>query len=297
VASVDGLRAGWDDDAVDTERFRDEVRVLFEADGSAPKDRRFRAVMDDVPGMASENKLAMLNLAASLLPPGEAYLEVGSWKGLSTISAMLGNATPAFYALEKFRECGSRDEVLPDLLANLERWGVRDRLKLVQRDAFRALTRPDWLGHPVGVYFYDGDHGRLAHYLALGLAEPLLADEALVIVDDTSWPVVARATDRYVDSHPGYDLLYSFEGQIEFDPRWWNGVRVYAFRRDRSALAQPSPAVARRRPFDLAWRRILHLYAYEPATWVLFRAMRSRPLAATLRRVLPLKGRRVTPAS
>lgn len=272
---------------MDVDRFRSLVPTLYEADADVPKDRRFRELMDDVPGMATENKLALLNLAASLLPDDETYLEVGSWKGLSTIAAAIGNDRARFFAVDKFRECGTRDEVLPELLSNLERWHVRDRVTLVEADAFRALAAPEWLDRPIGVYFYDGDHGRLAHYLALGMAEPLLADEAVVVIDDTSWPVVAQATDRYVGSHTGWQLLFDFRSESDFDPKWWNGVRVYAFRRRSDRRRDDGE------PFDLRWRRLAHLYAYDPVTGAAFRAMRNPRVASALRRVVPLRGRRV----
>jgi predicted O-methyltransferase YrrM len=283
---VDAPLVRWQDACVDTRRFGELLPSLFESPQAVvPRDRRFRALMDDVEGMASENKLALLNLAARLLPEDEAYVEVGSWKGLSTIAAVMGNEAKRFYAIDKFRECGSADEILPVLRDNLERWGASGSVSLIQEDAFRALRRAEWLDRPIGVYFYDGDHGRLAHYLALGMAEPWLADEALVVLDDTSWPVVASATDSYVGSHDGYELLFDFESDREFDPRWWNGVRVYRYCRPSKLVRGPA--------VDLLWRRTAHLYAYDPVTWALFRAARNPTMGTVLRRVLPVQGRRV----
>src|SRR5215218_3932148 len=91
---------------MDLEAFQAGLAGLFGGDLRAdhPVDRRFAAVLADVPGMATENKLALLNLAAAHLEPGEAYLEVGSFKGLSLIGAMLGNAGRRFHAIENFLE-------------------------------------------------------------------------------------------------------------------------------------------------------------------------------------------------
>ena len=65
--------------------------------------------------------------------------------------------------------------------------------------------KPGVVPEPVGVYFYDGGHTWLAHYLALGVAEPLLADEALVLVDDASWPLVARGDSVLHPASSGVD--------------------------------------------------------------------------------------------
>ena len=73
--------------------FARELPLLFEdfPRSRHPCDRCFRAVLEAVPGLAAENNLALLNLAVSLLEPGESYVEVGTWKGRSLIAAALGN--------------------------------------------------------------------------------------------------------------------------------------------------------------------------------------------------------------
>ncbi len=247
--------------------------------------------MGDVEGMASENKLAMLNLAASMLGPEEAYVEVGSWKGLSIIAAMLDNPGSRFYAIENFHGFGmDRDKGRAELEANVRRWELHDRLMLVERNALEALARPGWLSAPVGVFFYDGSHDRLAQYVALGLVEPLLAEEALVVIDDTDWRPVGASTDRYVARHSGYQLLFELSGGRESDQRWWNGVRVYRYRRVRRP--------ARTTDLDLAWRRGVYLWAYEPAarasTRAAKRVLRGRPrLTAVTLRVASAVGSRL----
>jgi predicted O-methyltransferase YrrM len=273
---------------MDIQAFQERLPALYGGDlyAAHPLDRRFRELMDDVLGMASENKLALLNLAASLLQPGEAYLEVGSFKGLSIIAAMLGNERGRFVAIESFREFGvDREDTRKELLANLERWEVRGRLTLLEDDCFRLLRQPGVLENPVGAYFYDGNHGSMAQYLALGMIEPVLADRALVIVDDASWPVVARATRRYVRGHPGFRLLFDLESERDFEPKWWCGVKVYAF--DRSAAARPSRA-------GIEWRRRLYVSLYEPATHLAGKALYRRPgLMNAVKKVIPLSSRRV----
>jgi predicted O-methyltransferase YrrM len=288
---------------MDLEAFQAGLAGLFGGDLRAdhPVDRRFAAVLADVPGMATENKLALLNLAAAHLEPGEAYLEVGSFKGLSLIGAMLGNTGRRFYAIENFLEFNPDGRARAELEANLARWVLPDRARLLEGDCFDLLRRGAALGEPVGVYFYDGAHGRLPHYLALGVAEPWLADRALVVIDDASWPIVARATDRYVAAHPGYRLLFDLAAEHEEDPRWWNGVRVYAFERPQAqARAGGRRGVGGRhgsggRPgLDTAWRLLAYDLLYRPAMRAAWRTLPRHPgLCAAVLKVVPLASRRV----
>jgi predicted O-methyltransferase YrrM len=276
---------------MDLEAFQAALPELFDGDLRAghPADRRFRAVLADVPGMATENKLALLNLAAAHLEAGEAYLEVGSFKGLSLIGAMLGNPGRRFYAIENFLEFNLDGELArPELEANLARWVEPGLLRLLEGDCFRLLRDEGRLEEPVGVYFYDGAHGRLPHYLALGIAEPWLADRALVVIDDTSWPIVSQATDRYLAAHPGYRLLFDLAADHEEDPRWWNGVRVYAFERPQ---ANGNGMV---RGWDITWRLLAYDLVYRPATRVAWKTLPRHPaLCSAVLKVVPLASRRV----
>jgi predicted O-methyltransferase YrrM len=279
---------------MDLEGFQAALVGLFGGDLRAdhPVDRRFRELVADVPGMATEHKLTLLNLAAAHLEPGEAYLEVGTFKGLSLIGAMLGNEGRRFYAIENFLEFNlagrrARDE----LEENLARWVGPGRARLLEGDCFDLLRTGVALEEPVGVYFYDGAHGRLPHYLALGVAERWLADRALVVIDDASWPIVSQPTDRYLAAHPGYRLLFDLAAEREEDPRWWNGVRVYAFeRRD----AGGGPGGARPVGLDVAWRLLAYDLVYRPATRLAWKTLPRHPaLCAAVLKVVPLASRRV----
>ena len=78
--------------AMDAARFARELPGLF-ADfprSEHPRDRRFAPLLERIGGLARENNLALINLAASLLEPGESYVEVGSFKGLSLADELVG---------------------------------------------------------------------------------------------------------------------------------------------------------------------------------------------------------------
>jgi hypothetical protein len=68
---------------VDSERFPRALAGLFDdyPRSPHPRDRRFAPILSEVGGLACENNLALLNLAASLLDRGESYVEVGSFNG------------------------------------------------------------------------------------------------------------------------------------------------------------------------------------------------------------------------
>ncbi|HZC72136.1 MAG TPA: class I SAM-dependent methyltransferase [Jatrophihabitans sp.] len=174
---------------MDVRGFLEEIDDQFDGpvEDGKPHDPRFAMIADEVSGFTSPAELAVLNLAARRLPEGEGYLEVGTFKGRSLCGVLVDAPDRHYVAVENFSEFGmhtaqSRDE----LERAIGLYGANRPLRVLDGDAFRLLASAARSFDPIGVYFYDGPHTGLAHYLALGVAEPLLADEAAVLVDDGS---------------------------------------------------------------------------------------------------------------
>ena len=208
-AFVDALPTLWDDFP------RSEL----------PRDPRFADVLEQVPGLTKPNNLALLNLAAAQLPPGEAYVEVGSLRGTSLIAAMLGNGGKNFVAIDDFSMRGASRETLE---RNLARFGLAGA-EIVAGDAFEVLRGGALAGRPVGVYYYDAAHTYEQQLEGLRLAEPYLSREALLIVDDTDWDFVAAAVADYLADQPNAASLVRIGGKDTGAPAWWEGVHVLAW--------------------------------------------------------------------
>ena len=190
----------------------------------------------DVQGMLSLKKQRLLNLAFSLLPEGEAYLEVGTYMGKSLLSAMIGNPERSVYAVDNFSQF--EENSFPVLKANLERYGLYERVNFCNGD-FREIFNPGIIQEPIGLYFYDGGHDYESQYLGMKLVEPFLADEALILVDD--WRLApdsgSYAKDgtlqAVAESESRMRLLYELPARYNGDRGlWWNGVGVLAYMRE-----------------------------------------------------------------
>lgn len=192
----------------------------------------------DVDGMMSIKKQRLLNLAFANLPSGEAYLEVGTFKGKSLISAMHGNPIRPVIACDNFNEFRDLGNDLGETRKNLARYGLEERVTFWDCD-FRSVYTPDRIPHPIGLYFYDGAHDYEAQYDAIALAEPFLADSALVLVDDWRYDVdsgsrAREATLNAIGKSPhAWELMYELPARFNGDrAMWWNGVGVLSFARN-----------------------------------------------------------------
>lgn len=203
---------------------------------ASPRDSAHVALCDEVEGMTTANEVAVLNRAAHHLPPGEIYLEVGTFRGRSLCGAIRGVDGVTFVAIENFVEFGMLgEEARAALMRNLHTYAVGKDVNLLDGDAFDLMARREAVTESVGVYFYDGEHTSLSHYLALGVAEPLLADEALVLIDDASWPMVQSAHRRYMARHPGWTVERRFDAAEQDDPYWANGLHILRYLRPAGA--------------------------------------------------------------
>lgn len=207
---------------MEPERFARELPTLFDDFPASehPRDRRFAEVLEAVPGLARENNLALVNIAASLLEPGECYLEAGSYHGTSLVAAMLGNEGKEFVAIDDFSlGDGSREQ----LEANLARFGLSGA-EVIEGDVREVLRGDALAGKRVGVYYYDAGHSYEEHVDGLRLVEPYLAERALLIVDDSDWEQVERAIADYLAEQPRARLLLQIDGKDRGQPQWWEGV-------------------------------------------------------------------------
>jgi predicted O-methyltransferase YrrM len=211
-----------------SDRFEHELATLFEAFPASPhpRDRSYEPVLADVGGLACENNLALIGLAASLLEPDESYVEVGTYLGASLIAALLGNPHADSVAIDSFafRE-GSRKR----LDENLARFGLGGRAEVLEGDVFDLVPAGALGARSVGVWYYDALHEYEAQLEGLRIVEPHLAPGALLIIDDTDWEQVGRAVRDYLTEQPRARRVVAIEGKDRGQPHWWEGVEVLAW--------------------------------------------------------------------
>jgi hypothetical protein len=211
---------------VDAAAFLDALHGAFDdfPHDAAPRDPLYARILDDVGGLAKPNNLALIAAATSALPTGESYVEAGSFKGASLIAASHGKQGD-FVGIDDF---SMGDHGRASLDANLAAYGCT-HAQVVEGDLFEVLRSGALAGRRVGVYYYDAAHGYQEHLDGLRLVEPYLADEALLIVDDTDWEQVERAVDDYLAARPKAREVLRVEGKDRGAPHWWEGMRALVY--------------------------------------------------------------------
>jgi predicted O-methyltransferase YrrM len=160
-----------------------------------------------IEGWCTAAERALLYRLARHGPGAGAIVEVGSWKGLSTIFLAAGSRAAGrepVRAVDSFR--GS--PLVPDSLAtgtldefrrNLVDAGVADHVEVVVADSTRAGA--EWQGGPVRLLYLDANHDYEAVARDLAAWQPWVMPGGVVAFHDAiepTWPGVGQVLDEQV---------------------------------------------------------------------------------------------------
>lgn len=156
-------------------------------------------VVEGVEGWLAREEAALLLDLAAAVPAREAVVELGNYRGRSTVALALGSRAGAgaqIYSVDPHVEFtgprgghfGRADQA--HLYANLARTGVGAWVSVVGLDSRRVAGA--WDGPRVGLLFVDGDHRYESVRADFEAWRPHLAPGARVAFDDCDFADVAR---------------------------------------------------------------------------------------------------------
>ena len=224
---------------MDYQKFIEQLPELYEnwgQDSVHPKSNQFYQVLEKVQGMTTANVMQLLNFAVECMDPGEVYCEVGCFQGATLIGALLNHSERMAYAVDNFSEFDKFGENLDNLRDNLAKFGIEEQIFFCNQDfeEFLLNLRDFSIDDKIGVYLYDGGHDYRSQLLGLLLVKPFLAEQALIIIDDSNWSVVQQANWDFIATHPQCQLLLDLPTFKDGDSTFWNGIQVLSWdtRRD-----------------------------------------------------------------
>lgn len=228
---------------MDYQRFLEALPSLYdhwETDAVQPKSDRFQAVLNRVQGMTTLNVMQLLNEAVRCMEPNETYCEIGSFRGSTLIGALLDQPDRMAYAVDNFSEFDPSGEGEAILAANLEAFGLSEQVCFCNQD-FEAFFYD--LGQlqsddKIGVYLYDGAHDYRSQLMGLLLARPFLADQALILVDDSNWSAVQQANWDFIAAHPQCRLELDLSTPQNGHHTFWNGLQLLSWDTRRTEPCQ-----------------------------------------------------------
>lgn len=198
---------------------------------SPRKPERFLDVIDNVQHMTSPATLQLLNFAVECMDAGEVYLEVGAWRGATTIGALLGNKARG-YAIDNdsMDDFDGDDRKSADVWKeNIKKFHLGRRATYINGSVPEVFKRKDLLGGALaGVYLFDGDKKTPdVAYDGLMSAVSFLAPRALILVDDANTPQIREAAFWFCHHYRTYACkMLDLPTPGNCWPVFWNGMLV-----------------------------------------------------------------------
>lgn len=203
---------------------------------------------DVLSGFSGERLVGALQRFTRLLPrDGQTvYCEVGVFQGMTLLSTAHANPQIPCFGIDNFSQFDTEGRNHALVRERADRLGVTNA-RIVDADFEDALRRAEqWLnGRAIGVYFVDGPHDYRSQIVCLLQAKRLLAEGAVIVVDDSNYEHVRRANADFLASHDDFALLFEAytpchpanmdEAAREVAVRgWWNGVNILVHDPDRT---------------------------------------------------------------
>ncbi|MEB3829522.1 class I SAM-dependent methyltransferase [Phormidium sp. CCY1219] len=218
---------------MDYQRFIDKLTDLYENWGEEsvrPKTEKFQKALDRVQGMTTPNVMQLLNCAVSCMEAEELYCEIGTYQGSSLIGALLDNGDRKAYAVDNFSELDEASDSLSNLLENLKKFNLENRVSFYNQDFEKFLLelREVKLRPKIGTYFYDCAYDYRSQLMGLLLIRHCLSDRALIIVNNSNWKSVQQAQSDFVAAHPECEIL-QLSPSITAEPSFGNGIQLLSW--------------------------------------------------------------------
>jgi protein O-GlcNAc transferase len=227
-AFLERCRAQWPE-------FADARRL---ARSTHPTDRSLSHILGEIPGMATENKLRLLNCAVASLDAGEVYVEVGCYKGASLVGAATSNPNVRIFACDNFSQF---DGAADALRRTLDAHTAPGQVTFHDMEFRDFLAAAPWRPARIGAYFYDGGHSFADQYDGVALAIEHLADDAVVIIDDTNKRAARSANNLIARALSNFKLILDLRTPRNHSPTWWNGIQVFRYQRTSADSAIKFP--------------------------------------------------------
>lgn len=182
----------------------------------------------DVPRMSTDYIGAFINDRVSELKADQCYLNVGVWHGYSLLAGMIGNDEKRCIGVDNFSEFGGPSL---EFMERFQSWRG-ERHSFFRGDCetyFREVHKRT--REPIGLFYYDADHGAAATFKALKAAHEYMAPGGLMMVDDTNWDAPRQAMDLYRTWAAGdAQLVLDIQTEANITPWFWNGLMVVRVR-------------------------------------------------------------------
>ncbi len=214
---------------MDIQKFIEKLPSLSENWGDdtlIPQLKQFAEILNQIEGKTSPNLMQLLNCAVQFLETEEIYCEIGCETGINLIGSLLNNQDKIAYVVDNLD-----DDQFNQLIENVAKFNLDEQVFFCNQNVEEFFTDLKELQPEIkiGVYFNNGNSDYRSTLMGLLLVRPFLADQALIIINNSNYTMVSQANYDFINSNKACNLLIELPSPPAPSPklgRGDEGVRV-----------------------------------------------------------------------
>jgi SAM-dependent methyltransferase len=198
--------------------FLESLPSLYEHWGTTAmqpkKAEPFREILEKVEQPTTANFLQLLTSAAEYLEPGEVICEIGCLNGANLIGVLADHPDRLAYGVDFFSTQAEVAENKIELLqGNLEHFSVAEQVCFSHQtiDDFFADLRDIETEDKFGLYVYNFEPDYRQVLMSLLLAPDFLADQALIIINNTNQKTVRQAVGDFLNTQSNAKIIVDWQ--------------------------------------------------------------------------------------
>ena len=198
-------------------------------------------IVDSIEGWLNPPVVSLLYRLAQGLGPGARIVEIGCWKGKSTLLLHLSQPEAVVYAIDPFtgssehQKVGETVDTYAEFLHNISLYGQTEKIVVLPMRSEEAVGKiPDG----VDMLWIDGAHDYESVKRDFCVYYPRLKDGAVIAMHDYKWPGVKGFTWELLQGQHGAvglvrrveDTHYMRKQNTTYTVRWLNSLRYQFYR-------------------------------------------------------------------
>lgn len=161
------------------------------------------------------------------------YVEIGSFRGFTLIHNAIYNKNTKIIGIDNFSIFDKLNQNFNFIKSQIKKHNLKN-IFFLKKDYQLAHKK---INNKIGVLFVDGAHDYRSTLLALLKYSPLMSKEAIIVVDDSNYYHVRKATSDFLDSNKDFQLIHQKYTNIhlgnankktreKLKKGIWNGINI-----------------------------------------------------------------------
>lgn len=192
----------------------------------------FQSIFHQLPEQnVTTSNLQLLNWSLQCLESDEIYCQVGCFPAAFLVGALLNQSEKTAYLVDNLADYEESESQLEQLSHCLDYFSLEEQVVFCEQDISDFVTdlREFAPETKIGVYFYNASSDYRSVFLSLLLIVPFLADQAIIIVNNSNWSSVQQACADFVATQPHSQLSLSLLTPNADYPTFGNGIEMLSW--------------------------------------------------------------------